>query len=310
MAQSSMWGADADALESLSRDMAAGANRLDAITRQLSARLTSSPWEGADSQEFRTQWNQRYRVQLRATADFLRHAQGRLSGSGEQQRVASRDDGPQASGPLAVPAPPGGLLSGLRNAWQGLRDGSSDWAAFTAPIVGLGVLTRAASTIGRYTNKWRPLANANDLFRYKSSPFLQGIKSLGGPVRQVLDNPAFRTVDKLAGKVNKVAGAVDLVGDLADITHGGKDGGDLARFGADVVATRLKASTNPVSYLAGVNVSIWSDVVETGVKAFESGDMTLRGLPSPFSRESFTNVYAPAAKDVASELGNMWKKWF
>ena len=204
-------------------------------------------------------------------------------------------------------------------AWGTLRETAEDWSALAAPILGLGVLTRGASTMGRYTNAYRPLAHANDFFKFKRSPVLQFLAPLGGAagstgglVKQVLDNPAFRAANTAAGRVGTAAGYIDVGRDGFDLVNvdATEDGGDLVRDVADTAASALKSSKNPVSYLAGVNVSIWSDVVETGTAGIKAGDMTLKGIPSPFSQDSFTNVYLPAAKNVGSQLSSMWKKWF
>ena len=335
MTQQRMWGADADALEALARDMQNASNRLDSISRQLTARLMSSAWDGGDADRFRADWNRKYRGQLRGSVEFLRQAQGHLSSSGAAQRGASQDGGGLTGGVFGRVGT-GDLGGGPRTmegrlrfgdfwtnplgiAWGTLRETAEEWSALTAPILGLGVLTRGAATMGRYTNAYRPLAYANDFFKYKRSPVLQFLAPLGGAadstgglVKQIIDNPAFRAANDAAGKVGTAAGYIDVASNAFDLVNvdATEDGGDLVRDVADTAASALKASKNPVSYLAGVNVSIWSDVVETGTAAIKSGDMTLEGLPSPFSRDSFTNVYLPAAKDVGSQLGSMWKKWF
>ena len=328
MTQQRMWGADADALEALARDMQNASNRLDSISRHLTARLMSSAWDGGDADRFRAEWNQKYRGQLRGSVEFLRHAQGHLASSGASQRGASQDDGGLTGGAFgridsghvggSVRTVPGRLEFGdawrnpLGVAWGTLRGTAEDWSALVAPIVGLGVLTRGAATMGRYTNAYRPFAHANDFFKFKRSPVLQFLAPLGGAagstgglIKQVIDNPAFGAANTAAGFIDLGSKAYDLVN--IDPTE---DGGDLVRDVADTAASALKTSKNPVSYLAGVNVSIWSDVVETGTAAIKSGDMTLKGIPSPFSQDSFTNVYLPAAKDVGSQLGSLWKKWF
>ena len=305
-----MWGADADALDALARQMATAAAHLDTISRRISSQLAGSPWSGADADRFRANWSNRHRAGLRAAADSLVHADRMLTSSAADQRRAS-DHGGGRLGGVGATAVTGSAFGRLAaTTWGTARGTAQEWQAWTAPLAGLGVLASAASTAGRYTNAYRPLAQFNDLFRYKQSPILQRLSGLGGPLGHVLDNPVFATVSTGAGLIGAGALAVDNVRVLSDFADGRADRGDVVRAGADTAATALKASKNPVSYLAGVNVSIWSDVVEEGQKALKSGDFTLRGLPSPFSRESFTEVYLQTAKDVAGQLGSMWKKWF
>lgn len=309
-----MWGADADALDRLAREMHAAAMRLDTISKQITARLMSSAWEGTDADRFRADWSRRYRGQLRRSADFLRGSQGQLVGSAQSQRSASAAEGGSGpGGPLDF------ILRPLGVAWETVRDASEDWRDLAAPLIGLGVLTRGAATMGRYTDAYRPLAHANDFFKYKRSPILQALaplggaaKSTGGLVKQINDNPAFRAANSAAGGIGRAASVIDVIARGTDAVRfdSTEDGGDRVRDVADTAASALKASRNPVAYLAGVNVSIWSDVVETGVSAFQSGDMSLKGLPSPFSRQSFTEVYLPTAKEVGGQLLSLGRRWF
>lgn len=314
-----MWGADADELDALARQMRNAAARLEVLSREVNARLVGSPWNGADAEQFRQQWQQTLKPGLVRTSAFLTESHRILAASGAAQREASLSGGELCSGSGGLAAGAGPSISTV---WQAATDSAETWAKIAAPVIGLGTLTRGASTMGRYTNAWRPMLKMGPLMRYKSSPFLQSIKGLGGAaaskggiVKQIIDNPAFKTANTVAGGITRVDRFLEMGSDFRDIVTGRSngvkmDGGDYARSLADMTASGLKTSKNPVAYLAGVNVSIWSDVVEEGNKAIRSGDMTLRGLPSPFSTQSLKDVYLPAAKDVAEQLGSMMVKWF
>ncbi len=102
MTQQRMWGADSDALDTLARDMQNASDRLDSISRQLTARLMSSAWDGGDADRFRAEWNQKYRGQLRSSVQFLRQSQVHLSSSGAQQRAASAADSTTAAAGLSA----------------------------------------------------------------------------------------------------------------------------------------------------------------------------------------------------------------
>ena len=303
-----MWGADADALEGLARQMASASAHLDMISRRLSAQLASSPWSGADADRFRASWSNRHRAGLRSAAEFLGHADRSLKASAADQRRASDHGGGQLGRVATVTFADSWAARLAATTWGTARGTAAEWQGWTGPLAGLGLL--AASTVGRYSNSYRPLADLNDFFRYKQSPLLQSLSRVRAPLARVVDNPAFAKATTVAGLVGAGAIAVDDARVVRDFAAGRADRGDVLRAGADTTATALKASKNPVSYLAGVNVSIWSDVVEEGQKALKSGDFTLRGLPSPFSRESFTGVYVQTVKDVGGQLGTMWKKWF
>ena len=130
MTQQRMWGADADALEALARDMQNASNRLDSISRQLTARLMSSAWDGGDADRFRADWNRKYRGQLRGSVEFLRQAQGHLSASSASQRGASADDGGRLGGVSLTVL--GGMVGGSIGAWEAANDWrlvipDSDW---------------------------------------------------------------------------------------------------------------------------------------------------------------------------------------
>ncbi len=307
-----MWGADAGQLLALAARLDRQADEIDRAQRALTGRLRSAPWQGPGADRYRQRWESARPAAGdrggRVPADSARE----LRTNAAQQQEASGQGG--ATGGIGTR-----VLDSLGIAWGTLSGAAERWGSIAAPILGLGTLTTAAATVGRYTNAYRPLLGAGDWMRYKQSPILQSIKSWGGAagsrggwVSQTLNNPVFKGVNAFAGRVNQVSRGIDAAGTLVDLATGRQtvDGGDITRAAADVSASGLKATKNPVAYLAGVNVSIWSDVVETGVDAVQSGDFTLRGIPSPFSKESFTQVYAPAARDVGSQLIGFAKGWF
>ena len=66
--------------------------------------------------------------------------------------------------------------------------------------------------------------------------------------------------------------------------------------GADIVASGLKAYPNPISYVAGVGVSIIADDVDAATKV----DWNLKYMP-PWSWQSMHDVYLPGAGDGLRE---------
>lgn len=84
-----MWGADADQLEELARDLLTAGHRLDEICRRLGGQLGSAPWKGSDAERFRHDWQRKHVPALVAASRLLGDASTRLSSNARDQRQAS-----------------------------------------------------------------------------------------------------------------------------------------------------------------------------------------------------------------------------
>lgn len=301
-----MWGADPDQLDALARDLDTAAQRLDRIMSRLTAQVARSPWRGGSADAFRADWHRLHRARLSSASHFLRDGETRLRRNADAQRDASASEGggghgtygPGKGGPGWVPA--GG--DRLRSAWAAAKTAES-WASWALGPIGLLTL----KTTGRYTNLWRSVMAASGPFMaYKSSPLLTGLNRLAPyqwahRVAGVVDG---LPLVQAAGRGFAAISFADKGLDFVDAVRRG-DGGDAIGAGVDAAASGLKMSKNPVAYLVGVNLSVWSDVAE------EAGEVDLRqGLPNPLAEGSWSNIYVPALQETGRDLLGMAKGWF
>jgi uncharacterized protein YukE len=300
------WGADSDDLDSLARDFGVTAQRLDRILRNVSVGLANAPWQGPAANRFRADWNKVHRARLANASHFLRDGEARLRRNADAQRHASAAEGGSGSSHYVQGRGGAGWLSavgdGLRSAW-GAATRAESWSSWA--LGPLGILT--LKTTGRYTNLWRSVITATGPFmKYKSSPLLTGLNRLAPyrwahRVAGVVDG--FPLV-QAAGRGFAAISFADKGLDLVDAVRRG-DAGDAIGTGVDAAAAGLKMSKNPVAYLIGVNLSVWSDVVE------EAGEVDFRqGLPNPLAEGSWSNIYVPALKETGRDLLGMAKGWF
>lgn len=300
------WGADSDDLDSLARDFGVTAQRLDRILRNLSAGLATTPWQGPAANRFRADWNKVHRARLTNASHFLRDGEVRLHRNADTQRHASSAEGGAGHATHGPDRGGAGWASAvgdqLRSAW-GVATTAESWSSW---VLGpLGMLT--LKTTGRYTNLWRSVISASGPFMaYKSAPLLTGLNRLAPyqwahRVAGVVDDLPFV---QAAGRGFAAVSLADKGLDLIDAARRG-DVGDAIGTGVDAAASGLKLSKNPVAYLVGVNLSVWSDVVE------QAGEVDLRqGLPNPFAEGSWSNIYVPALKETGRDLLGMAKGWF
>lgn len=95
---STMFGADADALDEVARDLERRAERVRTMRVRLARAIHASPWEGPSAHRFRQQWDGEHAPTLLAAAGFLDAAGDLLRQNAAQQRDASGDEGPTGSG--------------------------------------------------------------------------------------------------------------------------------------------------------------------------------------------------------------------
>lgn len=84
-----MYGADADALDATGNLFAARAEQLRRIRRALGAQIHQTPWPGPNGDRFRADWNRRYSGSLALVAAELDAAASRLHENARAQRDTS-----------------------------------------------------------------------------------------------------------------------------------------------------------------------------------------------------------------------------
>lgn len=310
-----MVGADVGQLRHLAAEFGRAADEFSRMEGSLTAALARAPWRGPSGDQFRVDWHASHRVRLAMTADFLRAAQRALLQQAEQQEAASSTDG-LLDGARIMPAFPslGAPGSGLAGAlgWfapglaSGLAIGGRALGAFKV-LDGLSgaadIFSRNATIMGRYTDAWNRVRGLPGM-DYKKSTWLQAMHSprLAGLARFANSTPVSR--------LSKATRVIDLVDSGFDAVHGISTGdwGRGAEGVADGVATGLKASRNPVAYLAGVTVSMWTDVVKES-DDFMHAVTNWEPLPSPFSKNAWRDLYGPVSREVGAELSKRFLNW-
>lgn len=104
----------------------------------------------------------------------------------------------------------------------------------------------------------------------------------------------------LVSYAGKAFTAFDLTKDAGNAVSNFHSGhiGDGTLNVSDGISTGLKASKNPVLYLAGVNVSLWSDVG----KAATQVDWH-QGVPNPLSGDNLQTIWFPAIESSLLQTG-------
>jgi hypothetical protein len=291
-----MVGMDTDQLDALARNIAHSADRIDAIRVTVGGRLHHTSWDGPDAHQARSDWDHRHAGALVRVAASLRERGGLLTAEAEAQRRASADDG-GAAGPGALrPSPSRGTDWVTVDSIFG-SEGILDKVGWPLGIVGLAaMLTNRANTIGRYTKAWdKAIAAGGNLLRYKQSPLLHlarkipGLGALG----------SLESRFPMATKVSKGLGVITTGTHIWEMFSRSQQGDSQGALysGGHAVASGLKLSKNPVSYLGGVAVELWTQAAE------EAGNVHWdEGLANPLTPGNWDNIWAPALKETGAEL--------
>ncbi len=279
-------GANPDELEQLAGKFGAAAASIAGVQRSLNPQINTSPWQGRNADRFRHEWSGEHRRAIADAINFLNDGADVLRRNAREQRDASR----AARG------------SPFARAWESIS-GTVRRPEVTKWVNRLGVGSTVLSALafagsnaavsGRYTNAWRGLISLAErrryipdgLFRFKQSPALQFLHRAvrpGAPTLQSLDG-AFRFAPYLASSLSAVE-AINTwrEGDRTEAMA------DLSDAGSGLIKSSSKG--HPVTYLVGVNVSAWTEVVREGRKV----DWTPEGLEL---------LRSASAKDWASAFG-------
>ncbi|AEF36838.1 conserved hypothetical protein [Mycolicibacter sinensis] len=244
-------GADVDQLRALSRRFADAAERLRGVMTEVSNRVDSVHWVGADVDRFRARWRGESLAQLRSAAEALRAAATTLQRNAEEQEQASSAGAGIAAGGFGLGPP--------RHAWGWPGDGgATPW--FLNPGGGipdpgmtptLPSLNNAAGPQWSFPNpfdEYRDFVGQTPIWPISIGTAI-GMTPLGGAMHYA-DAAALAFDDRL-GAGERVADGAGFAADLV--------GGRLRQAGFD--------SRNPVLYLSGVATSQWGDVVSEFAKA-------------------------------------------
>lgn len=320
-----VWGADVEALDVLAARFADAADHLEAGRTATTNAVQVAAWRGADAESFRGQWGQHARA-MDAAARALRQAADDLRRDAREQRQASaveagspRADIPWGGWGRPMPWAPWMQRWSIEEPSPGLDFGSilrgvDGFADLLRDAVGgldmVDTLTKGVDSLGSYTEAWQSLIDNTgrfgDLLRFQDSPVLQQLGRI----------PELRAIGNLADSIpvkslSAASGVLGVGGGLWDMGRGmlNGDAGAAAIGASDAASAALKMSPNPVLYLAGANVSIWTDVARNA-DDFVGAIKEWQPLPSPFDGNSFRDVYLQSAKDVGAELWGSFKKAF
>jgi uncharacterized protein YukE len=92
------YGADVAQLRQLAKDLAGGANRLNALGQQLGSSISSTAWRGHDGERFRSEWTSAHQKLLRSATAGLEEASKALLANADEQEKASTSGGSGGAG--------------------------------------------------------------------------------------------------------------------------------------------------------------------------------------------------------------------
>lgn len=284
-----MWGADADALDALAVQVRSSGRGLDGTQARLSRSIHASPWRGPNADRFRHQWDGEYRRSMLAASSFLDDAGEALERNADQQRTASTTDGQAPGrgttlrdllddlrrilpgvdlddwldglGSLLPPGAIGSVIGVIRDLMEGPGDLLEAFVGFVDEAITRGLVhvrgyVRASGTVVDAYVRWRP--GQADLMRRFFGDASSAVKLLpylkwGG-----------RFLDGVGGLVSgyeRWADSAHLPTDerwVASLTAGGAAIGTdvLMGIGAGALAVALLPATAPAVAVAGVAIGI------------------------------------------------------
>jgi uncharacterized protein YukE len=203
-----MIGADPDALEELARQCDVAAQRIDTLTRQLNAKLVSTPWHGHGADRFRTDWNRSHRTRLASAAGFLHHARDSLRRQADEQRRAS-DGGGGRSGGFSPAGPPSWFLAGLVAAL------GPDWRRMVGSpptVEQLVLVLRRAGQLEKFLQHPERVASGSREWGVFRTVGTSGHLDVGGTSVDGYANASFQAGAEVHGKASVSADGVVLAG--------------------------------------------------------------------------------------------------
>lgn len=107
------YGGDVAQLRQLAKDLAGGANRLNALGQQLNSTISSGLWKGHDGDRFRGEWTASHLKLLKSATSGLEAASKALLANADEQEQASKGAGGGTGGPGQSGGPGGGTAQDL-----------------------------------------------------------------------------------------------------------------------------------------------------------------------------------------------------
>lgn len=214
-----------------------------------------------------------------------------------------------------IPQGLGGWIGGAFAALGGttlLSGGSKVWNNVLKPsLQGVDALSQLHEDLkpgSHYSAIWRKviqLDGNSDVLKYKKFDFLQKLyanKELSA-ANSFFQKTHIADVASVAGKVET---AVDVGKGTFAVAHdvSTHEYGRAFNDSIDTLATGLKGG-NPVTYLAGVDLSLVKKDVELAQQVHWS-----EGLPNPFGGDNLKTVYLAEAKDLPGQLWTNLKDVF
>ncbi|MCY1676780.1 WXG100 family type VII secretion target [Pseudarthrobacter sp. SL88] len=107
------YGGDVAQLRQLAKDLAGGANQLNALGQQLNSTISSGPWKGHDGDRFRSEWTSSHIKLLKAATAGLETASKALLANADEQERASNGAGGGSGGGAGQSGGGGGTAQDL-----------------------------------------------------------------------------------------------------------------------------------------------------------------------------------------------------
>lgn len=302
-------GMDPSAVRALADEMDRVANQLHALIGAANGSVgrMHAGWLGADAEQLVTRWQRQSRPALETLAGHV-HTMARTARTqAQQQDVASSASGVAASAG-AESAMGYSSPDALTTAATLLTAVSGGLAWFTRPYTIAGWLKEGGQAL-----RHRNLGPAMTLALRRWDGAASAVKSLAGKSFGEAANWLRRVDPDWVRSLGKSAERVSTLGSLVSIAANTTSSVDAYRHGdsvngyyyaADASADALKMSHNPVAYVGGVAVSVWTDAGREAQKI----DWTTP-LP-PLNSDTITSIYGAAVVDTFKQLPGRAMKWF
>jgi hypothetical protein len=225
-------GMDPEELRALAQGMARAGDELEQVRSLIGVRLIMTPWNGADADTFRADWQYIYALQLANAASMLRDAAGALLRQIDQQYGASRAE--PSTRDVAV----GGAVAAAVTSVLTLAGMSRTIMRGSAAVSGLLLVN---DVLNGARNGW----TNKDVGKVTLGIVSKGLTTAGTKL----------LLGAKAAVTTKAIGAV-AVGTKA--AGGAAAGGKLIKLGAALSATGVGAKVGVPLILVGIGVSALS----------------------------------------------------
>lgn len=260
-------GMDVGVVEGVGRQLKQQGQVVRSIVRTVDVQVNdaSQNWWGNRAQVFASEWRGVHRPALTRLADAIEGlGQSALNNVAEQRSASGSGSGGRSWAPT---------LAGQGTSDLSQREARLSGSGILPAIGFMGLLGQLTGTYRgkEYPARYRQIFGESKFMRYNRT--LQHLYS-----SQLTHLMESRPV-KVVGKGADIFGVVTSGADFTEKMNASSRGGDKIEAGGGFVGSGIRAAAkDPVTYLVGVNVSLWSMVANEASKQNWSRDWSPKAL--------------------------------